>query len=92
MSVRSSEIFMIKEQCYMRDGNTDNFKAEWKKYHDAKVNAMKNNNSNVIVNKPKKKQNHWDNGKLAIRQWKAMKEMFADMLKKQTENEQVEDL
>lgn len=87
MSLRSLERSIIRSEC----SNTNEFREKWKKYHDAKIDTMKNNNMNVIINKPKKKQNHWDNGRLAIRQWKAMKEMVADMLKKkQSENEQVE--
>ena len=85
MSLRSLERSIIKSGC----GNTNEFRDKWKKYHDAKIETMKNNNLNVIVNKPKKKQHHWDNGKLAIKQWNAMKEMIANM-KKQSENEQAE--
>ena len=84
---RSIERSIIKYQCRVRDGNTNNFKDEWKKYHDNKVEqAKKNNKVNTIrKTKIKKKQNHFDNGKLAIRQWKRMKEMLANMKKKKLE-------
>lgn len=90
MSVRSSERFMIKERCYKEDGNTKNFKAEWKKYHDAKMKARveeteRDGRVTAVRAKPKKKQHHYDNGKLALRQWRAMKEMIANMKKKKQE-------
>lgn len=87
---RSIERTIVKNQCLEKYGNLDNFKEEWKKYHDSKIKARveraeKDGRVIAIRNKPKKKQRHYDNGKLAIRQMKIVKELFAKMKNKKQE-------
>lgn len=87
---RSIERSIVKHRCRVNDGHEGNFKEEWNKYRDAKAEQAKNSGSvNAVKTKTKKKQSHFDNGKLAIRQWLRMKEMFANM-KKQTNEVQTD--
>lgn len=94
MSMRKYERSIIRHQCIAEDGNTKNFRKEWKKYHDAKVKARtekieKDGKVKAVRAKPVTKKRHHDNGKLWLRQLRMMKEMFANM-KKQAEEKKTE--
>ena len=95
MGMRKYERSIIRHQCIANDGNTKNFREEWKKYHDAKVKARteqvdKNGKITSIRNKPISKKRHYDNGKLWLRQLRAMKSFIASIKKKTAENNQSE--
>lgn len=93
MGMRKYERAIIKARCIDRDGNAKNFPAEWKKYHDAKVKARieqqsKDGKVTAVRTKPttqKKKQHHYDNGKVMLRHMRAMKQMFANLRKQAAE-------
>lgn len=94
--MRKYERSIIRHKCIARDGNAKAFPEEWKKYHDAKVKARteqvdKDGKVKAIRTKPITKKRHHDNGKLWLRQLRAMREMFANM-KKQAEQKKEEKL
>ena len=96
MGMRKYERAIIKARCIKRDGNAKNFSAEWKKYHDAKVKARIEQQSQdgkvtAVRTKPtaKKSQHRYDNGKTMIRHMRAMKQMLAN-IKKQAEEKKSE--
>lgn len=83
MSVRTLERSIIRSQCQ----STKEFRESWKRYHDAKIEKMRDASvTNHHIAKPKPKKNHFDNGRLAIIQWNRMKEYFANLKTKKDES------
>ena len=81
-TLRKLEREVIRNKCYLRDGNTKSFKEEWDKHHykrNEEVDANGNVKSVRKKKSSKKKQHHHDNGKLLIKQWKAMKSFVENM-------------
>lgn len=96
MGMRSLERSVIKQRCRDKYGNTRNFREEWHKYQNAKRMVRTEQFANdgkitAIRSKPaqKKKQHHYDDGKVMLRRMRAMKEMFAN-LRKQAEEKKSE--
>lgn len=90
MGMRRYERAIVKARCIKRDGNAKNFPEEWKKYHDAKINARIEQQQNdgkvtAVRNKPKTKKTHFDNGKIMLNRMRAMKQMIANMKKQSAE-------
>lgn len=81
-TLRKLERQVIRNQCYLRDGNTKAFKEEWDKHHYKRNEEVDANGNVKSVRKrksSKKKQRHHDNGKLLIKQLKAMKSFISNM-------------
>ena len=96
MGMRKYERAIIRHRCIERDGNAKAFPEEWKKYHNAKVNArveqqQKDGNVTAIRTKPnvQKKKRHYDNGKAMLNHMRMMKQWIEDM-KKQAEEKKSE--
>ena len=92
MSIRKYEREIIRHRCIVRDGNAKAFHDEWKKYHDSKTKARVEQESDdgvvtSVRTKPtaKKKQRHYDNGKVMLKHMRAMREMFANIRKQAEE-------
>lgn len=86
-SLRKLQREVIRNQCYRKNGNTKNFKAEWDKVHSKRVETVdaKGNTARKVSNKKKR---HNDNGKLIVRQLRAMKAFLTGLKEKkaQTDN------
>ena len=79
MSVRTLERSIIRSQSV----NTANFRENWKEYHDKKLESRK-----TALPKVKKKQHHFDDGRVWIAHMKRMKQMIEEMkAKKKAEKE-----
>lgn len=87
-SLRRLQRDVIRNKCYMRNGNKKSFKNEWEKFHYGEVEET-NDEGEVIavksnkVEKPKKQ--HFDNGKSYMKYIKAMK-AFAENVRNKSHN------
>lgn len=80
-TLRKLEREVIRNQCRKKDGNTKNFKKEWDNYHYKRTENVDANGNVVSTRKRRasKKKRHNDNGKLLMKQLKAMKSFINDM-------------
>lgn len=88
-SLRKLQREVIRNQCYRKNGNTKNFKAEWDKVHSKRVEMVDEHGNTVVTRKKtSRKKRHNDNGKLIVRQLRAMKSFIANLKdkKSQTDN------
>lgn len=88
-SLRKLQREVIRNQCYCKNGNTKNFKAEWDKVHAKRVETVDAKGNTVVTRKASnKKKRHNDNGKLIVRQLRAMKSFLTGLKEKkaQTDN------
>lgn len=88
-SLRKLQREVIRNQCYRKNGNTKNFKAEWDKVHPKRVETVDAKGNTVVTRKvSNKKKRHNDNGKLIVRQLRAMKAFLTGLKEKkaQTDN------
>ena len=92
-SLRKLQREVIRNQCYRKNGNTKNFKAEWDKVHSKRVETVDVKGNTVVTRKASnKKKRHNDNGKLIVRQLRAMKSFLTGLKEKkaQTDNAVIE--
>lgn len=87
-SLRSLERTVIRNQCYLKNGNTKGFKKAWEDYHYGRTETT-DKNGNVVVTKKmsgaKKKRRHNDNGKLIVKQMKMFKNFLNELKAKADE-------
>lgn len=87
-AIRKLQREVIRNRCYHENGNKQSFKDEWDKFHYGKTEEVDDDGKVVAVkSKRAKKQNksHADNGRVFVRQLKAMK-AFADSMKNKVQN------
>lgn len=85
-SLRGLARTVIRNQCYINDGNTNGFAEKWKEYHCPRTETTDKNGK--IVSKrlfnQKKKCRHNDNGKVFVKQLKSFK-AFLNTLKEKAD-------
>lgn len=84
-SFRKFQREVIKNQCYRKNGNTKNFKKEWDKFHSKRVETVDSEGNTVVTRKSSRNKGHYDNGKLIVRQFKAMKSFIANLKNKKSQ-------
>ena len=86
--LRSLERTVIRNQCYLKNGNTKGFKEAWEKYHYPRTEKT-NEDGTVVVSKKlsnsRKKQRHNDNGKVIVQQLKGFKAFINSLKQKKLE-------
>lgn len=86
-SLRRLQRDVIRNKCYMRNGNKKSFKNEWEKIHYGEIEET-NDDGEVIAVKSKKvekpKQQHFDNSKSYLKYLKAAK-AFAESVRNKSQ-------
>lgn len=89
-AIRKLEREVIRNQCYAKDGNNKGFENAWNEYH-YKESVDENGNTKPVEKKAaRKKQHHYDDGRVLVKQWKAMKSYIAEMREKAKEKKDKE--
>lgn len=89
MSMRKYKRSIIRSRCIKLNGNAEAFHEEWKKFHDAEVEArvereQNDNKSAVVRNKPVANNCHYDNGKAWLRQMRAIRDHIKNLQRQAT--------